>query len=342
MSVTLKDIANQAGVSVATVSKVLNRRETAVKIRDETREKIFTIAREMGYRPNIMARALRGNRSYLLGVLAQNITSLFHSQIIVGLNDAAVERGYRVFLGHVQRTLDIALDYGSMFEQSHADGVIIIGELAGNQEAFDVLERQHRYIVTISDRLTEHKFPGVYSDTLLGTQLAMNHLWQLGHRRIVCMTDTSLQEGQLRAAAYERYMQEHGAGDLARIIYTSRSFQASFETGQKFFAANKDTLASTAIFAATYSIAIGLLQAAFQSKISIPDQFSVIGFDDIDFAAFTIPPLTTVRQAGVHMGHVGASLLIDMVEQELDRSKVDDIILMPTLIIRQSTGIPAY
>jgi DNA-binding LacI/PurR family transcriptional regulator len=338
MSVTLKDIADRAGVSITTVSRVLNGRESAVQIREETRKRIFSIAAEMGYRPNLIARALRGSPSFLIGVLAQNITSLFHSQIIVGLNEAAVEHGYRVFLGHVQRTVDVALDYGSMFEQSHADGILIIGELSGNREAFDALARQHRYIVTISDRLPDHNFPGVYSDTTLGTQLAMDHLWQLGHRRIVCMTDTGLQEGKLRAEVYERYMHEHGAGDMARIIFTSRSFQSSFETGQKFFAEAGGDQKPTAIFAATDSIAIGLLQAAFQSKISIPDQCSIIGFDDIDFAAFTVPPLTTVRQAGVQMGHVGASLLIDMIEQEQDHSQVDDIILTPSLIVRQSTG----
>src|SRR5690606_26769545 len=174
MPVTLKDIAGRAGVSITTVSRVLNGRESGVPIREETRRRIFSIAAEMGYRPNLLARGLRGSHSFLIGVLAQNITSLFHNQIIAGLNDAAVERGYRVFLGDVRRTVDIALDYGSMFEQSHADGILIVGELSGNQAAFDLLARQHRYIVTISDRLTEHQFPGVYSDTSLGTQLAMD------------------------------------------------------------------------------------------------------------------------------------------------------------------------
>jgi len=338
MSVTLKDIADRAGVSITTVSRVLNRRESAVQIREETRRRIFAIAEEMGYRPNLMARALRGSKSLLIGVLAQNITSLFHSQIIVGLNEAAVERGYRVFLGHVQRAVNIAIDYSSMFEQSHADGILIIGELTGDRDAFDVLARQHRHIVTISDRLTDHNFPGVYSDSALGTQLAMDHLWSLGHQQIICMTDTSLQDGKLRAEAYERYMHEHGAGDAVRIIYTSRSFQSSLETGRLFFAERGGELKPTAVFAATDSIAIGLLQAAFQSRIIIPDQMSIIGFDDIDFAAFTVPPLTTVRQAGIQMGYVGANLLIDMIEQERDSSKVEDIILKPSLVVRESTG----
>lgn len=341
MSVTLKDIAARAGVSITTVSRVLNGRESGVQIREETRQRITAIATEMGYRPNLMARALRGSQSLLLGVLAQNISSLFHSQILVGLNAAALERGYRVFLGHVQRAVDIAVDYSSMFEQSHADGILIIGEFTGDREAYDVLARQHRHIVTISNRLTDHKFPGVYSDSALGTRVAMDHLWGLGHRQIVCMTDTNLQDGQLRAEAYRRYMREHGAGDAARIIVTSRSFQSSFETSRKFFAEVGRKPKPTAVFAATDSIAIGMLQAAFHSGITIPDQLSIVGFDDIDFAAFTIPPLTTIRQAGVQMGHVGASLLIDMIEHQKHSSEVDDIVLTPALVIRQSTSVLA-
>lgn len=139
MVVRLKDIAAQAGVSTTTVSRILNGRDTGIPIREETRQKVIALAAEMGYRPNIMARALRGSHSTLLGVIAVNITSLFHTQILRGINDTAVRRNYRVFLGHVQRDADIALDYGTMFEQSHADGILIVGELLGHAEAVDVL-----------------------------------------------------------------------------------------------------------------------------------------------------------------------------------------------------------
>jgi LacI family transcriptional regulator len=342
MVVTIKDIASRAGVSMTTVSRVLNKRESGISIREETRLKILTIADELGYRPNMMARALRGNRSLLIGVLAQNITSLFHSQILLGVNTAAVERGYRVFLGHVQRKVDIAVDYSSMFEQSQTDGILIIGELSGDREAFKVLAQQHRHIVTISDRLTDHHFPGVYSDSIIGTQLAMDHLYELGHRRIVCMTDLNLRDGQIRADTYERYMYERGLSDTARVIITPRSFQGGLETGLRFFADFEGDDKPTAIFAATDSIAIGLLQATFQSGIRIPDQLSIVGFDDIDFAAFTIPPLTTVRQAGSELGQVGANLLIDMIEQGSEQLNLEDVVLTPTFIVRQSTSAPQH
>ncbi len=337
MVATLKDIAERTGVSTTTVSRILNGRESGVPIREETRQKVLSAAAELGYRPNFMARALRGSRSSLIGVLAQNITSLFHSQILRGLNDTAVNRAYRVFLGHVQRQLDIALDYGSMFEQSHADGILIIGELQGSETALDMLMRQHRYVVGVSDRVSRRAFPGIYADSAAGTILAMDHLWSLGHRAIACVSDPTIADGQLRAATYEQYMREHDAEDMLCVHLTSRSFQSSYETGQRIFA---EAQRPTAIFAATDAIAIGLLQAAFQSGVRVPDEVSIVGFDDLDIAPLMIPPLTTVSQMGFEMGQAGATLLIDMIEQQQTAADVEDIVLQPRLVVRQSTGVP--
>jgi DNA-binding LacI/PurR family transcriptional regulator len=341
MIVTIKDIAERAGVSTTTVSRILNGRESGVPIREETRQKVLSIATELGYRPNIMARALRGSRSLLIGVLAQNITSLFHSQILRGLNDVAVKRAYRVFLGHVQQQVNIAVDYGSMFEQSHADGILIVGELAGDEDTLETLLRQHQYVVGVSDRVDRRTFPGVYADSNLGTRLALDHLWELGHRNVICVADPKLQDARLRAEIYQHYMAERGAEDNMRVIHTARSFQASYDTGLDIFANLAALNQPTAIFAATDAIAIGLLEAAYQSHLTVPDEMSIVGFDDIDIAAFTIPPLTTIRQSGFEMGQVAANLLLDMIEQRLDSAQVEDVVLSPTLVTRQSTAATA-
>jgi DNA-binding LacI/PurR family transcriptional regulator len=341
MAVTLKDIAERAGVSTTTVSRILNDRVTGVPIREETRQKVLSIAAEMGYRPNIMARALRGSRSSLIGVITQNISSRFHSQILRGINDAAVQRSYRVFLGHVARQVDLALDYGSMFEQSHADGILIVGELQGDQEAFNRLLHQHRHVVGVSDRVSRRYFPGVYGDSVGGTLLALEHLWELKHRNIVCVADPSLQDSKLRADVYSRFMREHEAGDRIRVYMTSRSFEASTQAGREIFASFGGAGQPTAIFATTDAIAIGLLQAAYQMRISVPQQVSIVGFDDIDIAGFTVPPLTTVRQSGAEMGYRAAALLIDLIEEDRDGAEIEDIVLESKLVVRQSTAAPA-
>jgi DNA-binding LacI/PurR family transcriptional regulator len=340
MIVTLKDIAAKTGVSTTTVSRILNGRESGVPIREETRQKVLSAAAEMGYRPNIMARALRGHRSSLVGVIAQNVTSRFQSQILRGLHEMAVQRGYRIFLGHVERQIDLAIDYGSMFEQSHADGILLIGELKCDQEALDKLVHTHRYMVGVSDRAARRSFPGVYADSVMGTHMALDHLWGLGHRRIICVADPSLQDSQLRAQIYQQFMQTKDATPYTRIFETSRSFEGSYRTGREIFGMLDNLERPTAIFATTDAIAIGLLQAAFQTSIHIPQQVSLIGFDDIDVAGYTIPPLTTIRQSGIEMGQVAANLLFDMIEQGMDSAAVADVVLTPTLIVRQSTAAP--
>ncbi|MFN8375501.1 MAG: LacI family DNA-binding transcriptional regulator [Anaerolineae bacterium] len=340
MVVTLKDIADRAGVSTTTVSRILNGREGGIPIREETRQKVLAIANELGYKPNMMARALRGSRSSLIGVIAQNISSLFHSQILRGLNDTAIKRSYRVFLGNVQRQIDIAINYGSMFEQSHADGILIIGQLEGSRETLDILTQQHRFVVGVSDRVTSHGFPGVYADSVVGTHLALDHLWNLGHRRIICVTDNRIKDGDLRAEVYEHYMRQKGLEPHIRVFTTPRALQASYETGLSILSRYDELNRPTAIFAATDAIAIGLLQAAFQMGINVPRQISIVGFDDIDFAAFTIPPLTTIRQSGFEMGQIAANLLIDMIEHDQNSANVKDIVMTPTLVVRQSTAPP--
>lgn len=298
----------------------------------------MAVAAELGYRPNSIARALRGSRSSLVGVIAQNITSRFHSQILRGLHDVAVKRAYRVFLGHVERNVNIAADYGSMFEQSHADGILIVGELQGDQEVWETLTGRHRYVVGVSDRTTRRSFPGVYSDSVLGSNLAMDHLWSLGHRNIICVTDPALQDGQLRADVYSRYMHEHGVAEHICIYLTPRTFESSTETGREIFSHFTRAAHPTAIFATTDAIAIGLLQAAYQTGVSVPQQISLVGFDDIEYASVTIPPLTTIRQSGFEMGQAAANLLLDMIEQERERSEIDDVVLTPSLVVRQSTA----
>src|SRR6185503_4765397 len=103
-------------------------------------------------KPNLLARGLRGSRSSLLGVMARDIGDPFHIQILRGINDAARSRDYRLFLGHVDYRPDVALTYGSMFERSHADGIILIGDLEGGDTTLDILAEQHRYVIGVTDR----------------------------------------------------------------------------------------------------------------------------------------------------------------------------------------------
>lgn len=337
-STTLKDVAARAGVSVTTVSRILNAKESGIPIRQETRDRVFAVAAELGYKPNLMARALRGSRSSLLGVIARDISDPFHIQILRGINELSGERGYRMFLGHVDYQPRAALAYASMFEESHADGIIVIGDLQGGEDSLEALAERHRYVVGVTDRTERRQVPGVYSDSSAGTELAMEHLWSLGHRSIVCFSDSRTYDGRLRADRYERFMHSRGAGDLVQIHITDQEPHEAFRLGSRIFPGMGLGSDVTAIYATSDTTAIGLMRAAYGVGKRVPEDLSIVGYDDIDMAAYTIPPLTTVSQTGVDMGREAARLLFRMLDEELSGNEVSDVILGPELVVRQSTS----
>ena len=339
-SATLRDVARASDVSVTTVSRILNGRETGVPIRDETRARVLKAASDLGYRPNLLARGLRGSRSSLLGVIARDITDPFHIQILKGINAAAQERGQRLFLGNVDYRSEEALAYGSMFERSHADGIILIGDIKGGESAADEIARQHRHVVGVTDRTSRRPFPGVYSDSQAGTLLAIEHLWGLGHRAIMCVSDARTADGRYRIEVYERFMRERAAGEHIEVQVTDQETALAFELGTRLFARPIEHIRTTAIYATSDTTAIGLMQAAFRAGIAIPDRISIVGFDDIDVAAFTIPPLTTISQSGVEMGRQAVDLLYSMIAGQVSAREAEDRVLAPSLVVRGSTAPP--
>ena len=334
-------MAERSGVSVTTASRILNGRATGVPIRDDTRERVRAAAAALGYKPNLLARGLRGSRSSLIGVIARDISDPFHTQVLQGINEVTRAREFRLFLGHVDYRPDVALTYGSMFERSHADGIMVLGDLADGAETFADLTVQHRFVVGVSDRVERAAFPGVYSDSVEGTRLALEHLWDLGHRRIICVSDPGTADQVLRAELYERFMTDRGVSDqMVSHLIRQPDPEPAYRLGLEVFDRSAGRALPTAIYATSDTIAIGLLRAAYQTHVVVPDDVSIVGFDNIAIAAYTVPPLTTVSQAGLEMGRTAASLLLDMIESDRTGDEVDDVVLAPTLVVRDSTAPP--
>jgi DNA-binding LacI/PurR family transcriptional regulator len=333
----LRDVAHASGVSITTVSRILNHRESGIPIREDTRERVIRTAAELGYHPNLLARGLRGQASTLLGVIARDIADPFHIQILQGINAAAVKRGYRMFLGNVDYHPEEALAFGSMFERSHADGIILIGDIRGGESAADSIASQHRYVVGVTDRTGPRAFPGVRVDNEAGTIAALEHLWGLGHRAIMCVSDARTADGRFRIEVYQRFMRDRGEADRIEVQVTDQETALAFELGTRLFARPLERIETTAIYATSDTTALGLMQAAFRASIPIPDRLSIVGFDDIDVAAFTIPPLTTVSQHGNRMGWEAVELLIALIDGGPTGPVPDDRVIVPTLVVRGST-----
>ena len=206
-------------------------------------------------------------------------------------------------------------------------------------EALDGLRRRGRVETRESDRIERRGVPGVYVDNALGTELAMEHLWSLGHRSIVCVSDERMADGPFRARTYERFMRDHGVGERARTYFVTQPDPGpSYRLGRELFAHFDRPSRPTAIFAGSDTLALGLIQAAFQMGVSVPGQVSIVGFDNIDIAGFTVPPLTTISQEGVHMGRTAANMLLDMIEHGTPGLEVEDVVIRPQLVVRQSTA----
>jgi DNA-binding LacI/PurR family transcriptional regulator len=135
-------------------------------------------------------------------------------------------------------------------------------------------------------------------------------------------------------------MRDHGAGDRVQVHITDQEPAPAFELGRRIFAELDAGAGATAVYATSDTTAIGLMQAAYQAGIPIPGRVSMVGYDDIDMAPYTIPPLTTISQTGVEMGRVAAELLFSMIDEKPQRAQVSDVVLAPALIVRQSTAPP--
>ena len=172
----------------------------------------------------------------IIGVIARDVTDPYHVQVLRGVNAAARARDYRLFLGHVDYRPDIAAIYGSMFEQSHADGILIMGDIHGGDATLDDIADRQGYVVGVSDRFDRRRVPGVYVDNERGTILALEHLSGLGHESIICVSDERTADGPYRARVYERYMADHGLSDRARVYFTTQPDpEPSYRLGRELF-----------------------------------------------------------------------------------------------------------
>ncbi len=329
---TLRDVARRAGVSIATVSYVLNgTRSVSPEVEARVREAV----RALQYRPNRLARGLRRKRTHVIGLVVPDSANPFFAEIARGMEDLSFAHDHSVILCNSDGDPAKEQRYLGVLIEQQVDGIALVSAHA--TPAHLSMLRQRRIPFVVVDR----DLPGLEADCVLadnfqGGYLATRHLLERGHRRIACIAGPSeLTPSADRVRGYRRALEE--AGIRPREVWVQRGdFRAeSGYEAARFFLSLPAKVRPTAIFACNDLMAIGAMRAIGEAGLSIPDDIALVGFDDILLASYVIPPLTTVAQPTYEMGRMAGDLLLRRLG-EPDRPPAR-LILPVRLVVRQST-----
>lgn len=329
-SPTMRDVAEHAGVSVQTVSYVVN---GTGNISDETRHRVLRSIEELNYRRNPIARSMRTQQTRMIALIILDISNPVLSLIASTIESVAYAQDYHVLLYNTAHNSAREHAYLQEIGNRRADGVIIVNTI--NRENMTLLTADGVPTVLIDSPILPSPVPVVSVDNSAGAYRATQHLIELGHRRIAHIAGSrDLGIARERQQAYDKAVTDSGL-TYRRVVY-AHSIQWGYESG---YAAMRELLADeerpSAIFAASDALAIGAYRALAEAGLSVPDDMSVVGFDNIEASAFTSPPLTTVHQPFSELGRQAFSLLLSMLDG--NQRKPANVQLPAALILREST-----
>jgi LacI family transcriptional regulator, galactose operon repressor len=332
--VTIREIADLAGVSIATVSRVLNGRDD---VSEETRELVQRIIRERGYTANRSARGLSAGRTGLVGVLVPLVYPAYFSAILAGAAEALYEQDLRLLLSPTQHLHDREVSLLDRLTHGMTDGALLVLPEESSEELEGMLDQGYRFVVVDPRERLHERVPAVSAAHTSGADQAMRHLLGLGHRRIAALT------GPIGWVATEdRRRGYHAALAAAGIMPDPElEVETDFEIGGGERATGQVLDlpdAPTAIFAFNDNLAIGAIQAARARGLRVPGDLSVVGFDDVEHATVVTPKLTTIRQPLAEMGRMAVSMLSRLLERQ--RFETLHVELGTRLVVRESTAPP--
>ncbi|MGD2039390.1 MAG: LacI family DNA-binding transcriptional regulator [Anaerolineae bacterium] len=334
--VSIKDIAKAASVSHSTVSRALGDSQL---VSHDTKERIQRLAREMGYSPDAQARSLVMGRTQTVGVVVTTITDPFIAEIVQAIENTAQEHGYSVILASSNSEPEREIAAVEMLQSQRVDAVLVTSSRIGALY-HEHLERLGVPIVLIN---SHHLQAGTYTysvnfDNHHGAYLAAQHLVDLGHRRIAYVAAaTDHSDNEERAAGYRQALGEAGIVFDPRLVVPGTGSAGGGERALPVLRALPDP--PTAACCYNDMTAIGLIKAAQQAGLTVPDDLAVVGFDDIPLARYVCPTLTTIAQPMPDMGQFAMCMILDLVRSEgLEDEIVSDIVVQGQLVVRESSG----
>lgn len=327
---TSADVAALAGVSRTTVSFVLNGRD--VQISPATRQRVLDAARQLDYHPHASARQLAGGRSQAIGlVLRQSAEQIaadaFLSESLRGLSTAARAAGFRVLV----ESADAEHGYAELARSRGADGLVVSGPRSVEPELASLVEEG--FPIVLQGSLANLDVPSVDVDNVVGARRAVEHLIGLGHRRIGCITNAPLEYTAAadRCEGYRQALAAAGIGyDESLVVEGGFDAPSGHRAARQLLA----TRPVDAIFVASDVVAIGAITAIRDADLAVPEDISIVGFDDIPIAAYLDPPLTTIRVPAYELGQAVGRALLDRIAIPGFHTRT----LLPTeLVVREST-----
>jgi LacI family transcriptional regulator, galactose operon repressor len=330
---TIYDVAREAGVSTATVSRALN--DTG-QIAPTTRKAIEEAVKRLGYRPNTIARSLVTKSTQTIAFLLPDITNPFYAALVSGIQQIALASDHTMLLCTTEGDPEREAEYLSLLHAKQVDGALVDGLVLPPDRIAQFVEDGFP-IVCLDRDVKSPSVPLVQVDNKRGARLATEHLLGLGHQRIAHVAGApELGISAERLTGYRGTLAAAGVAHDPRLVATGRFTEdGGYEATRSLL---ESGLEFTAVFAANDLSAIGTINAITESGRKVPEDVSVIGFDDLRLSAYTSPPLTTVRQPAVEIAQQATEILLDLIKGR--RVRKLRYLLEPTLVVRRSTAPP--
>lgn len=336
-NVTINDIAREAGVSKATVSRVLNRPE---KVAEETRRKVLAVMQRKNYRPNPLARGLNTRKTGVIGVLVSDITNPFYAVMVRSIEEVCRAHQYHIFLCNTGGRVEEEELYLRSLLERRVDG-IILGATQTDSPIVDILKDVDIPFIFVSRLPREReRYDYVMVDNVLGGYMATKYLISLGHTKIAYLAGRWTTSSNLdRFEGYKKALQEAGIEIREEYVYHGEfTMDGGYREGIRIVSASGDR--PTAVFCANDAMAIGLLEACHEQGVRVPEELSVIGFDDIPLSAFRSIQLTTISQSIAEVGALSGKILLDKILRPEQRNIRQQITFPPKLILRRTCARP--
>jgi LacI family transcriptional regulator len=326
---TIKDVAKEAGVSVTTVSHVVNATRA---VAPETHARVTEVIRRLGYSPSSIAKALKANRTHAIGMLVTTSANPFFGEIIRGVESGCFERDYTLILGNTGDVTERLEAYWRTLAARRIDGLVVMTTNA-SPDFFARLAEERKLPIVALDTGNDRADCVVNDDSLLGGRLAGRYLAERGFRRIGCITGPrDHPRSAVRLVGFREGLAEGGITlDDVLVIESDLTIKGGYEALRGLASLPQ------ALFCFNDLLAMGVICAAEEKGIHVPTDLSVMGYDDSAFAAFTAPPLTTIRQPAFEMGETAARLLIEHLETKAPLPS-QSIELPPRLVERKSVA----